>query len=182
MGVLSREKHPLKQIHFKKGGWAYFQGWAYFREITVFRWFRLIVEQLQYLDKWLPTSLGSCTTYPGRMKELNLQYLFLLEHQSVTNSLQFFQWLVLLKCPGENYGSSGSKTIGFEATVWYKHTWTHLIWVITVNVSVVMATITTRGVNDADMGFHWHFMLPKHKPCTLDYHTQASHSLWWLVN
>ena len=37
VGVLLREKHPLQQLHFKKGGGggAYFRGWAYFREITV---------------------------------------------------------------------------------------------------------------------------------------------------
>ena len=35
VGVLSREKHPLQQLHFKKGWWAYFRGWAYFREIIV---------------------------------------------------------------------------------------------------------------------------------------------------
>ena len=34
MGVLSREKHPLQQLHLKRGA-GVFRGWAYFREVTV---------------------------------------------------------------------------------------------------------------------------------------------------
>ena len=45
---------------------------------------------------------------------------------SVYNSLQFFQWLVILQCSGQSYGSSGSQVIGSEATVDYDQKWTNL--------------------------------------------------------
>ena len=48
------------------------------------------------------------------------------EHQSLYNSLQFFQWLVLLQCYCQNYDSSGRQTVGSETAVEYDQTWTHL--------------------------------------------------------
>ena len=107
-----------------------------------------LLPMIQFLSSQKDPRLQFC-----QLKSLSLTLLpYLLD--VTLNSLQFFQWLVLLQCPGKNYGSSGSKTIGSEATVGYNHTWTHLIWVITVNASVVVAMITTRGVNDTDVGFH----------------------------
>ena len=35
-----------------------------------------------------------------------------LEHQSLYNSLQFFQWLAMLQCTGQSYGSCVSQNIG----------------------------------------------------------------------
>ena len=58
----------------------------------------------------------------GSLTLQRLTVLFTASH----NSLQFFQWLVNLQCPGQSYGSSVSKVIGSEATVDYDQTWTNL--------------------------------------------------------
>ena len=42
---------------------------------------------------------------------------FLIARHSVCNSLQFFQWLVMLQCSGQSYSSSVSQIIAFEAVV-----------------------------------------------------------------
>ena len=46
----------------------------------------------------------------------------------VHNSLQFFQWLVMLQCSGQSYGSSASQIIVSEAAVRWNQTRTHLSW------------------------------------------------------
>ena len=66
---------------------------------------------------------------------------------TVYNSLQFFQWLVMLQCSGQNYGSSGSQTIVSEAVVRYNQTRTYLVrstssfdgslsWILTGSYSI----------------------------------------------
>ena len=87
----------------------------------------------------------------------------LLEHQSVSNSLQFFQWLVLLQCTGKNYGSSDSKTIGSEAE--------GMITLNTPDLSYHNKCFCCYGNDHHQRSQWWHFMWPKHKPCTSDYHT-----------
>ena len=37
------------------------------------------------------------------------------------HSLKFFQWLIILQCSGQSYGSSVSQTIVSEAVVEYNH-------------------------------------------------------------
>ena len=51
--------------------------------------------------------------------------LFLIARHSVCNSLQFFQWLVMLQCCGQNYGFSVSQLILSEAIVGYNQSQTH---------------------------------------------------------
>ena len=66
--------------------------------------------------------------------------LFLIARHSVWNSLQFIQWLVMLQCSGQSYGSSVRQWIVPEAVVRYnqkKYSTTRKF-----NVSVAMAMIT----------------------------------------
>ena len=73
------------------------------------------------------------------------------------HSLQFFQWLVLLQCSGQNYCSSGSQTIISEAV---KALYTILLgvnWIHIKNVCVAMVAIT-REASDIATCFSWHFI------------------------
>ena len=51
--------------------------------------------------------------------------ILLIARHSVCNSLQFFQWLVMLQCCGQNSGSSVSQSIASEAVVGYNQTQIH---------------------------------------------------------
>ena len=73
------------------------------------------------------------------------------------HSLQFFQWLVLLQCSGQNYCSSGSQTNISEAV---KALYTILLgvnWIHIKNVCVAMVAIT-REASDIATCFSWHFI------------------------
>ena len=40
MGILSREKQPLEQLHSKNGGWLVFEGGPIFKRFTVLHYGR----------------------------------------------------------------------------------------------------------------------------------------------
>ena len=62
----------------------------------------------------------------SRCKWHNVQCsLFLITRDSVCNSLQFFQWLVVLQYSGQSYGYIVSQMIVSETVVGYNRTQTH---------------------------------------------------------
>ena len=86
---------------------------------------------LHYITVCLPSPRRS---YPMVFMHAVQCSHFLIERHSVWNSLQFFQWLVMLQCSGQSYGSSVSQLIEAEAVARYKHTTTNKF-----NFSVAMA-------------------------------------------
>ena len=98
---------------------------------------------LNYITVCLPSPRRS---YPMVFMHTVQCSHFLIERHSVWNSLQFFQWLVMLQCSGQSYGSSVSQLIESEAVVRYKHTTTNKF-----NVSVAMAMIAPHHQSS-----HWY--------------------------
>ena len=104
---------------------------------------------LHYITVCLPSPRRS---YPMVFMHTVQCSHFLIERHSVWNSLQFFQWLVMLQCCGQSYGSSVSQLIESEAVVRYKHTTTNKF-----NVSVAMAMIAPhqQAVTDTVLSCTW---------------------------
>ena len=109
-----------------------------------------------HLCQWIKNCYStdvSITSLPSPRRSYPMVFMhtvqcshFLIERHSVWNSLQFFQWLVMLQCSGQSYGSSVSQWIESEAVVRYKHTTTNKF-----NVSVAMAMIAPHHQSS-----HWY--------------------------
>ena len=141
-------KHPQKVADYS--GWS-FPGIV----VAIATEHGLQLHLCQWIKKllfyWCLYYITVCLPSPRRSYPMVFMHTvqcshFLIERHSVWNSLQFFQWLVMLQCCGQSYGSSVSQLIESEAVVRYKHTTTNKF-----NVSVAMAMIAPHHQSS-----HWY--------------------------
>ena len=84
---------------------------------------------------------------------------------SAYNSLQFFQWLVMLQYSCQSYSSKCSETIVSEAEVADIN---HLSWIhikLTNSMFLLLQQwqlLTTRGASDTSVGFTWKLLSRDH--------------------